>query len=287
MDIADEESADKESTDKQSALDGGQSDEALFIVQITDPHLRKEEDGKLLGMNTRASLDAVLNLIKRNHATPDALLATGDLAQDGSIEAYQCFEEKVNRFGCPVFWFTGNHDNREAMRGVAQGSGALEKVVRMGAWQFIFLDSLLDGKVHGHLSDEELTLLDEALAARPDLHSLVSFHHHPVDIDCKWLDAIGLKNREQLLEIIDKHSNVRCLLWGHIHQEVDSMREDVRLLATPSTCVQFLPNSESFAIDNLAPGYRWLQLNADGSIDTGVERADHIEFQVDYNSKGY
>lgn len=282
MDIADE-----ESTDKQLALEGLPSDESLFIVQITDPHLRKEEDGKLLGMNTRSSLDAVLHLIQQNHSTPDALLATGDLAQDGSAEAYQCFEEKVKTFDCPVYWFSGNHDNRDAMRSVANGSGALEKVVRMGPWQFIFLDSLLDGKVHGYLSDEELKVLDDALSERPDLHSLVSFHHHPVDIDCKWLDAIGLKNREQLLSIIDRHSNVRCLLWGHIHQEVDTVRDGVRLLATPSTCVQFLPKSESFAIDTLAPGYRWLKLNADGSINTGVERADHIEFQVDYTSKGY
>lgn len=282
MDIADE-----ESTDKQSALEGGPSDDSLFIVQVTDPHLRKEEDGKLLGMNTRSSLDAVLQLIKQNHSMPDALLATGDLAQDGSVEAYQSFAEMVNTFDCPVFWFSGNHDNRDAMRVVADGSTALEKVVRMGKWQFIFLDSLLDGQVYGHLSDAELTLLDDALTERPDLHSLVSFHHHPVDIDCKWLDAIGLKNREQLLRIIDKHPNVRCLLWGHIHQEIDAMREGVRLLATPSTCVQFLPKSESFAIDSLAPGYRWLQLNSDGSINSGVERADHIEFQVDYTSKGY
>lgn len=279
--------ADEDSTDKQRAVRGLPSDDSLLIIQITDPHLRKEEDGKLLGMNTRSSLDAVLQLIKQNHSMPDVVLATGDLAQDGSTEAYQCFEEKVKTFDCPVFWFSGNHDNREAMRDVANGSGALEKVVRMGKWQFIFLDSLLDGQVHGHLADAELKLLDEALSERPDLHSLVSFHHHPVDIDCEWLDAIGLKNREQLLSIIDSHSNVRCLLWGHIHQEIDLDRKGVRLLATPSTCVQFLPKSKSFAVDSLAPGYRWLQLKSDGSIDTGVERADHIEFQVDYSSKGY
>lgn len=280
--------ADDEHADMQGILGCLPSDDdALLVIQITDPHLRKEEDGKLLGMNTRSSLDAVLDLIQQNHSKPNAVLATGDLAQDGSVEAYRSFEEKVKVFDCPVYWFSGNHDSREAMQQVANAKGALKKVVRMGEWQFIFLDSLVEGKVYGHLADAELTLLDEALAERPDLHSLVSFHHHPVDIDCAWLDAIGLKNREQLLSVIDKHENVRCLVWGHIHQEIDSFRKDVRLLATPSTCVQFLPKSEQFAVDHLAPGYRWLQLKSDGSINTGVERADHIEFKVDYSSKGY
>lgn len=283
MGIADEEPIDKHHVKECPPSE----DNDLFVIQITDPHLRKEAEGKLLGMNTRSSLDAVLSLIHQNHQTPDVVLATGDLAQDGSIEAYRCFEEKTNSFDCPVYWFSGNHDSREAMSEVAGATGALKKVVRMGAWQFIFLDSLLDGKVHGHLADTELSLLDEALSERPDLHSLISFHHHPVDIDCEWLDTIGLKNRDQLLEIVDKYSSVRCLVWGHIHQEIDVLRKGVRLLATPSTCVQFLPKSKEFAVDSLAPGYRWLRLSPDGTINTGVERADHIEFQVDYSSKGY
>ena len=51
-------------------------EETIKIVQITDSHLRKEEDGELLGMNTRGSLDAVLDLVKQ-HPAPDIVLATG------------------------------------------------------------------------------------------------------------------------------------------------------------------------------------------------------------------
>ena len=264
-------------------------DEPLLIVQVTDPHLCKEEDAELLGMNTRSSLDAVLQLIDQNHSDPDLVLATGDIAQDGSIEAYRCFMEKMGAFDSPVHWFSGNHDDRDAMRlvTVTGDKRALEKVVRVGSWQLIFLDSLLEGKVYGYLEESELAVLNEALSERPDLHSIICFHHHPVDIDSVWLDNIGLKNRDQLLEIVDRYENVRCLMWGHIHQEIDQYRNNVRLLATPSTCVQFLPKSKDFAVDSLAPGYRWLKLNNDGSINTGVERVEHIDFEVDYSSKGY
>ncbi|MDX5297983.1 MAG: phosphodiesterase, partial [Gammaproteobacteria bacterium] len=42
-----------------------------------------------------------------------------------------------------------------------------------------------------------------------------------------------------------------------------------------------------FGVDRAAPGYRWLELHPDGRIETGVERADHVDFEVDYSSRGY
>ncbi len=263
------------------------ADSAITLVQLSDTHLRKEEEGVLLGMNTRQSLDAVLDLVFANHAAPDAVIASGDLAQDGSVEAYECFQKKMAAFSCPVYWFAGNHDNRDVMQIVGARTNSLEKVIRIGRWQLIFLDSLVRGKVYGRLSDSELELLDRTLAASAGIPTLVSFHHHPVDIGCRWLDTIGLKNRAELFAILDNYPHVKVILWGHVHQEVDVMRNGVRLLATPSTCAQFLPGSDDFAIDTAAPGYRWLKLLPDGGVETGVLRADHIEFKVDYSSKGY
>jgi 3',5'-cyclic-AMP phosphodiesterase len=62
------------------------------------------------------------------------------------------------------------------------------------------------------------------------------------------------------------------MVWGHVHQQHDSLRRGVRMLATPSTCAQFLPHSEQFAIDAAPPGYRCLSLHADGRIETEVRR---------------
>ena len=44
----------------------------------------------------------------------------------------------------------------------------------------------------------------------------------------------------------------------------------VRLLATPSTCAQFLPNADDFAVDPRPPAYRTLELRPDGSLLTEV-----------------
>ena len=69
--------------------------------------------------------------------------------------------------------------------------------------------------------------------------------------------------------IVREHSNVRGVLWGHVHQSLDSFVHGVRFMATPATCAQFLPGSADFAIDNRPPGYRVLELMPDGAIADG------------------
>jgi len=99
-------------------------------------------------------------------------------------------------------------------------------------------------------------------------------HHHPIDSGSRWLDTVGLVNASAFLDITDRHLGVRGILWGHVHQSHDSLRSNahgvVRLMATPSTCVQFLPKSDDFMLDTLPPGFRTLELHADGRIDSQV-----------------
>lgn len=86
---------------------------------------------------------------------------------------------------------------------------------------------------------------------------------------------------------MDACPRVRGVLWGHIHQELDVERNGVRLLATPSTCIQFAPRSDDFALDHLLPGYRWLRLHADGRIETGVSRLRQLDYEIDFSQDGY
>ena len=263
------------------------NDTVLNILHITDCHLTNNGNSDLLGMNTRDSFNAVLNEVDKKHAEPDYVLATGDLAQDASTEAYEYFKSKMSRFSCPVSWFPGNHDDRDVMRKVVGAGAELNKVFRIGCWQFILLDSMVNGKVHGMLEQTELEVLETALKERPDLHTIVCLHHHPIDIESAWLDNIGLHNRDAFFNIIDQFSNVKAILWGHIHQQLDSLREGVSLYATPSTCIQFLPKSNDFAIDTISPGYRWLKLHPNGKIETDVVRTTDFKFTLDLKSNGY
>ncbi|HSG64326.1 MAG TPA: phosphodiesterase, partial [Gammaproteobacteria bacterium] len=61
---------------------------------------------------------------------------------------------------------------------------------------------------------------------------------------------------------------------GHVHQASDRHRGEIRLLSTPSTCAQFLPGHDFFALDNRPPGCRWITLLHDGRIETALDWLD-------------
>lgn len=263
------------------------TEDSVLLVQLTDSHLFSETGGKLLGMDTAESLERVVDLVLEEQAQIDLVLATGDLSQDGSVASYRRFRDISERIAAPSRWCPGNHDERDSMLEATHGSEAMLPVTDVGSWRVVMLDTLVEGSVLGLLADAQLTLLERALEEAGARHVLICLHHHPVTIGSQWMDAIGLHNREQLFEVVDHHQNVRALLWGHIHQEFDGQRGAVRLLASPSTGVQFAPASEDFQVDSTAPGYRWLRLHADGSLDTGVSRVSGIDFEIDHDIKGY
>lgn len=259
----------------------------IQFIQITDTHLVEEVDGHLLGLETQHSLECVLNSVKTENDAFDFFVVSGDLSQDGSVASYQRLHESLMPFDVPSFWFAGNHDVMPNMASVCQNTEHLENIIRTPHWQLVLLNSQVEGAVYGNLADDQFELLEQALIERPDLHTLISLHHHPIPMESGWMDKIGVKNGEKLMEMARKYANVKCILWGHVHQDSDRMVDGIRMLSTPSTCVQFTPKSKDFDVDMIAPGYRRLQLNPDGSIETEMSRVEGIKFEIDLSVKGY
>ncbi len=263
------------------------ADSSVLLVQLTDSHLFANADGRLLGMDTADSLRRVVEQVLKEQPAIDLILATGDLSQDGSAASYARFVELSAVIDAPARWIPGNHDDIPAMQAACVGTDLLEPVVDLGNWRITLLDSSIPGAVPGYLQEPQLALLERALSEAPDRHHLICLHHHPVDIGCQWMAPIGLRNPDALFNLLQRFPQVRAVLWGHVHQTIDTQRGDLRLLASPSTCVQFTPGSEDFQADSAAPGYRWLRLHDDGRLDTGVSRVEGFVFEPDYSVGGY
>jgi Icc protein len=132
------------------------------------------------------------------------------------------------------------------------------------------LDSWIANSASGEIGQAQLETLRKQLQHDRNQHVLICLHHHPIRMQSDWLDHVGPQDADELLKIVRSHSNVRGVLWGHVHQSLDSFVDGVRFMATPATCAQFLPGSAQFALDNRPPGYRVLELMADGTIATEV-----------------
>jgi 3',5'-cyclic-AMP phosphodiesterase len=251
------------------------------LVQFTDLHLYGAADGRLRGIATLPALEAALASARRRDASWEALLLTGDLVQDDPA-GYARVRELFGRSPVPVYCIPGNHDEVDAMQAaLAARPFQIGGTARHGAWLLVMLDSYLHGSATGRVGERELERLDAALRAHPDRHALVCLHHHPVPLGSRWLDAVSLENPAALFDVLDRHTNVRVLVWGHAHQAWEGTRHGVRLLCTPSTCAQFKPGSDSFAIDKRPPGYRWFHLHADGRVETAVEWVETADLAAD------
>jgi Icc protein len=223
------------------------------------------------GVDTFESLQAVLRRAMGDDDPPDAILATGDLVHDETRAGYERLAAALGEWDMPVYCLAGNHDAPETMVDVmCEPPFDIAGSTRLGNWTLIMLSSHVPGDDGGCLSEDELRFVETSLANGDCEHALICLHHQPVEMGSAWLDGVGLRNAEHFLNTLDCFTNVRGIVWGHVHQASDRRRKGVRLMSTPSTCFQFLPGSRDFALDTRPPGFRWLDLRHSGRIDTEV-----------------
>ena len=247
-------------------------DSVVTVLQISDTHLHAAADSRMRGVTTYATLLSVLDYARRDRRWPvDVILATGDIVQDESRAGYERFRNTMEPLGVPVLSIPGNHDDPKLM-GEILNSGAFQfgGELRHGAWSIVLLSTFLAGEDAGGLGPARLQGLRKALAAHAGQHVIVAMHHHPLPMGSTWLDGVALRDAKDFWQIVDAHSNIRGVVCGHVHQALDRERNGLRFMSTPSTCAQFLPRSDFFALDDRPPGLRWLELHADGRIETEV-----------------
>ncbi|WP_017317852.1 3',5'-cyclic-AMP phosphodiesterase [Mastigocladopsis repens] len=249
----------------------------VSIAQVTDMHLFANENHHLLGMPTTHSFQAVLEQVKKLQAELDLLLLTGDLSSDGTPDSYETLQNLLRPLQIPTYWIPGNHDCAIAMEQVLNlGLVSQRKSFERGGWNFVLLDSTVPGCVHGHLSAPTLSWLDSRLEMIGNKPTLIALHHPPFQVKSHWLDTTSLQNPKEFFAIVERYPQVKLVLFGHIHQEFHCQRQEIHYLGTPSTSIQFEPESSKFALDRKPPGFRLLKLYPNGSWETWVERVPYF-----------
>lgn len=262
--------------------------QAIRVLQITDCHLHTDLEWKLAGINTQVSFDSVMSLVEQQKSQTDLILLTGDLVHDASAAGYTRLRDYMQAFGVKTCCLPGNHDDPQLLaRHMSDGLVEVPKEVKLGNWLIIMLDSTQPHSEGGHLSEQELEILERALSENPDRHVLIALHHHPIEIKSAWMDKMALDNPTAFLSILDRHKNVKGVIWGHIHQTFDAEWNGIRMMGTPSTCIQFVENQDKFGISMAAPGFRWLELQPDGCINSGVDRIAALPPGLDLQTTGY
>lgn len=260
----------------------------IRIIQVSDIHLFQEPEEELLSVKTQESFKTIIDLIKAEGKPIDIILLSGDLSQDGSEKSYKCIADMVECLGAPVYWIPGNHDNVPVMSTVyPYKSVKNDKHIVLPNWQLILLNSQLPNAVEGELDSVQLKFLSDCLQSNTNDPAIIFMHHQPVSVQTTWLEPLGLNNPEDLWQVLQQFSQVHSIFFAHVHQEFAGDFHGIPCYALPSTCIQFKPNVVDFALDNVPPGYRWIELYEDGHLETGIVRAKNYVGTFDKDAKGY
>lgn len=199
------------------------------ILHITDPHVVLAPDLVSNTLDTAAIFGAAIDAILDRWETfgdVDAVVATGDVTDNGDLASYQSFRAQIERLPAPCFVIPGNHDLREPMRACFGDCDFMPETGKIN-WMHDFpdlrligLDTLLPDQGGGILDPDTLGFLETHLQSAGDKPILVAMHHPPFQTGLKFMDRIGLHGAEHLGAVLNHALGEVRIICGHVHSTI-------------------------------------------------------------------
>lgn len=205
-------------------IDGPGTDANYCILHLSDTHFRADPGAGPTGVDADAQLERVLAKVLQSGIRPDAMLLTGDLADDGEPAAYARLRTIIvpfaNELATQLVMLPGNHDDRSAMRehlfGVLPSTTPIHASIAIRGLRIIGIDTSLAEWHHGLVEPAELEWLADQLAQPAPDGTILALHHPPVRTRILPLQVLELQEQDRLAEVVSG-SDVRMILGGHLH----------------------------------------------------------------------
>lgn len=223
----------------------------MRILHLSDIHIQREPGPNKHGVDPRAVLAGLLDDLAQVPPL-DLVLVTGDIADDGSVEAYLAARTDLLAFAAThhaaLVACVGNHDDRAAFADVLgaghfsadgqQSVGVTAPGERRAAAsqvdgvRVVSLDSLVPGKGYGEFGAQQVAWLRGVLSTPAPRGTVLAFHHPPIGLDVEVQHRLGLQDVAALVDAIDG-SDVRLVLCGHFHLQLSGRIGDASVFVTP------------------------------------------------------
>ena len=225
----------------------------MLVAQLSDPHIFAR--GKLMEgvVDTAANLSLAVASLENLAPTPDFVVLTGDLVNDGQADQYDHLKEVLGASLDSFIVVAGNHDDRAGLRAlfpqlssVGSGNEPIDYVIdaeRDGrSLSLIVLDTTVPGEHAGALDATQLEWLDVQLGERCDREVLIVQHHPQFNSGIGFMDTYGLQGAEAEAAVVEKYSNVAAVISGHLHRPASAAWGGTVAFASPSTAAQVSPS---------------------------------------------
>ena len=212
----------------------------FLLAQLSDPHIGAE----WAGGDPVARLAAAVESVRAMPSQPDALLVSGDLADNAADAEYEQVHELLAPVQAPLYVLPGNHDDRSALHrhfGVPGADGEpVQYSVDLGPLRLVVVDTTRPGEDPGALDAERLSWLHAELSLAAEIPTLLAMHHPPLATGVPAWDELGLPVADRLAlgEVLERHRQVRRVVAGHVHRMITANLAGRAVVTVPSTYVQ-------------------------------------------------
>ena len=245
----------------------------MKIVQITDIHLLSNEADTIYGINVYSSLIKIVESISKIKDV-DCIIITGDIANNGDYNAYISIDKLFRVVKAPVYWLQGNHDFSEVMLQVSTRVNIkADKSFKIKNTKFILLQSVMRdeddlslNKGRGYLFNYEMSFLKRELDENNYDNCVIALHHPPI-LSNSWADRRILDNRKEFIELIEKYSKVKLVLYGHQHIAQQKIINGIFYISSPPTSFHYDPNGEKFSLLDNNQGFGIISLETNGNVN--------------------
>lgn len=190
----------------------------LLIAQISDPHIRLDDEPSIPGLERAAERVAALN--------PAAVLLTGDIADTGAPEEYEAATRALAPVQAPVYRTAGNHDRFDERQ---------QYVAEAGHVRLVVCDTSQPGRDDGSLDVDWIVQQLE-----PGTPTIIAMHHPPVAMGIAWLDRIALPKEQTvaLAELLTANPQVALVAAGHVHRAATASLGGTLVVTAAGTHIQ-------------------------------------------------
>ena len=251
------------------------SAQTAYFVQISDTHIGPSARFERHGHNALSCARRVVEIINGLPQRPDFVVHTGDVVYDPDPEAYRLAARTFARLNAPVYYVVGNHDRARDINHflpmgprevLAEDRDLLSYAFEARGYRFLVVDARGPDEIdpHGLFSARQLEIVREEVSR--DGPPLVIFTHYPIfPLNSVWMDTYMLTlNGAAFHDIVrEAGSRLRAVFHGHVHQNMQTLRDGVLYTSIASVFAQFAawPNDVVTSFDTQhPPGYGFVHL---------------------------
>jgi len=181
----------------------------LLLVHISDIHCGSKFEG---GMLQRA-IDEI------NVLSPDVVIVTGDVTEDGIISEFQEAKRYLDQLKCKrLIVGSGNHDSRTTGYLLfPKFFGEPSSVTEIGDIVLIMLNSSRPDREDGEIGYNQGLWMKSCLDQHKDKFKVVALHHHLIPVPDTGMERNIVSDAGDLLRTLTSR-NVNLVLCGHRHR---------------------------------------------------------------------